>query len=518
MKSQFRQSFTALTILIGTAGGFICMPTAWAGNTDLPSKSEVLPVMNNVATYARNNYPPDCAKFANGVLHIGNMAFYSVNIDANVLAYTEDYGNYNNWIVCRTANRHNRLAGPQAWISADDVSPVADITDTRAEIADQTSLSLATITNGAYFSVDSQFMALPAFAMLGKRDNNNSYFTRMKDLWNYTKVTLQLYDTTAHLYYRDASYIYPGTQTPNGKKLFWSRGNGWALGALARILTDLPSNDSNRAAYVKTFQELSAALKAVQRSDGFWNMSLYDPNYYPGPETSGTALFAYGMAWGINNGLLSKTTYTPVVAKAWNAMVGTAVHANGQLGYVQPVGEAPVDPSLVTYDSSFDFGVGCFLLAGSEVYKLAQLLGNPNFDAGTASPWVLGKGTSIVTGNARSAPYSAKLTVSASGTNSLSQVVTPATPGKTYTFSGYVKIVNSLPGGTRLKTEFVDDTGSTIKTTVGTLVTSAASYTFQTVSVVAPANTARVRFRILNPANTNTTGISYWDDMIATEQ
>ena len=175
-------------------------------------------------------------------------------------------------------------------------------------------------------------MGLPAFAMLGKLDDNNSYFDRMYELFDHNKTKLGLYDAMAHLYYRDTSYIYPDKQTPNGKKVFWSRGNGWALGALARILRELPATDPARAEYVTTFKQMSAALKAVQRSDGFWNMSLYDPDHYPGPETSGTALFVYGMAWGINNGLLSKTTYKPVVAKAWNAMVTTAVHPDGNSG------------------------------------------------------------------------------------------------------------------------------------------------------------------------------------------
>jgi hypothetical protein len=116
---------------------------------------------------------------------------------------------------------------------------------------------------------------------------------------------------------------------------------------------------------------MSGALKAVQRADGFWNMSLYDANHYPGPETTGTALFVYGMAWGINNGLLSRSTYLPVVANAWNAMVRVAVHPDGKLGYVQGIGQAPVPTRQVTYESTADFGVGVFLLAGREVARLA---------------------------------------------------------------------------------------------------------------------------------------------------
>jgi hypothetical protein len=116
---------------------------------------------------------------------------------------------------------------------------------------------------------------------------------------------------------------------------------------------------------------MGAALKTVQRADGFWNMSLSDPGHYPGPETSGTALFVYGMAWGMSNGLLSKTIYKPVVTKAWNALVTTAVHPSGQMGYVQGVGKEPMPFQQVPYESSADFGVGVFLLVGSEVFKMA---------------------------------------------------------------------------------------------------------------------------------------------------
>jgi hypothetical protein len=116
---------------------------------------------------------------------------------------------------------------------------------------------------------------------------------------------------------------------------------------------------------------MSAALKDVQRADGFWNVSLYDPDHYPGPETSGTALFVYGIASGINNGLLDDATYRPVIARAWDALVNTAVHPSGKLGYVQGVGKEPASAQPVTAASSADFGVGVFLLAGSEVWKMA---------------------------------------------------------------------------------------------------------------------------------------------------
>jgi rhamnogalacturonyl hydrolase YesR len=115
------------------------------------------------------------------------------------------------------------------------------------------------------------------------------------------------------------------------------------------------------------------ALGKVQREDGFWNVSLLDPTNFGGKEVSGTAMFTYGMAWCINRGLISRKKYLPVVNKAWNGLVTESLHPNGFLGYVQGTGKQPSDSQPVGYDTvpNFeDFGPGCFLLAGSEMYKI----------------------------------------------------------------------------------------------------------------------------------------------------
>jgi rhamnogalacturonyl hydrolase YesR len=137
----------------------------------------------------------------------------------------------------------------------------------------------------------------------------------------------------------------------------------------------LPPDAPHRAEYEQMIKDMADALAKVQRDDGFWNCSLHDPNNFGGKETSGTALFTYGMAWGIRQGLLPAEKYRPIVAKAWNAMANEAVHPNGFLGYVQGTGKEPKDGQPTTYDNRPDFddyGLGCFLLAGSEVYRLVQ--------------------------------------------------------------------------------------------------------------------------------------------------
>ena len=222
--------------------------------------------------------------------------------------------------------------------------------------------------------IDAIQMAMPVLAKLGKLTGEQKYYDKMWEMYACTRNTLNggLYNQKEGLWWRDADFM-PPYEEPNGRNCYWSRGNGWVYAALVRVLDEIPNNEKHYRAYLKDFLAMSKALKAIQRGDGFWNVSLHDPGHYGGKETTGTSLFVYGMAWGINNNILSAEEYLPIVIKAWNAMVTEAVHPNGFLGYVQGTGKEPKDGQPVTYDSVPDFedyGVGCFLLAGTEVYKL----------------------------------------------------------------------------------------------------------------------------------------------------
>ena len=188
----------------------------------------------------------------------------------------------------------------------------------------------------------------------------------------YSKTRWKLYDETDHIWFRDSTQVPAKSLSPNRKKVCWSRGNGWAVAACVRVLNDLPADHSYRVEYVQLLTEMAAALKACQREDGFWNRNLADPEHLAGPETSGTALFVYGLSWGINHGVLDREFYLPVVLKAWNGMTTIAVHKNGLLGYVQGPGFKPESNYPLNAESTWDYGVGAFLLAGSEVVKLAE--------------------------------------------------------------------------------------------------------------------------------------------------
>jgi unsaturated rhamnogalacturonyl hydrolase len=208
--------------------------------------------------------------------------------------------------------------------------------------------------------VDALNMAMPSFAELGVLDNSSADLTTMHTLFEYTKT--HLYDTQVGLWYRDPSFV--------GSNTFWSRGNGWAFMAMTKVLAALPTTDPHRAEYVQVFQRMAHALRPLQRPDGLWNVDLTNPADHPGPETSGTAMFTYGLAWGVNNGILPAAVFTPVVQRAWHGLTTVALQPSGLLGYVQGVAGSPSGGQPVTASDTAAYGVGAFLLAGQQIAKL----------------------------------------------------------------------------------------------------------------------------------------------------
>ena len=93
---------------------------------------------------------------------------------------------------------------------------------------------------------------------------------------------------------------------------------------------------------------------------------MLDQGNYSEPEISGSALFTYALAWGINQDVLDGKVYRPVVAKAWAGML-KHVYADGRLGCIQQTGAEPA-PFKAT--ASYTYGVGAFLLAGSEIRRM----------------------------------------------------------------------------------------------------------------------------------------------------
>ena len=312
-----------------------------------------------------------------GVYYEGLVALYKVKPDTAYLNYALRWGQFHKWGLrdgVTTRNGDNQCCG-QTYIDLYMQNRYKEerIRDIRACIDNM----IATDKIDDWNWIDALQMAMPVFARLGTNYNNEKYFDRMHEMYLYTKLkhgTNGLYSTEDHLWWRDKDFV-PPYKEPNGQNCYWSRGNGWVVAALVRTLDFLPKSSKYRKEYITTLTEMFGALVPLQRTDGFWNVSLKDPDHFGGKEVTGTALFVYGMAWGINQGVISKKDYLPVVMKAWNALITESVHPNGFLGYVQGTGKEPKDSQPVGYDNvpNFeDFGLGCFLLAGSEVYKLSK--------------------------------------------------------------------------------------------------------------------------------------------------
>ena len=374
----------------------------------MPPREQILSDMVLANNYFTNEWPtPGCSSCLPGshpssiwtraTYMEGVLALYRINQDPNIYNYAVQWGSFSSW----------GLRGGDTDTTPDDQGAGQEYielyqfdtsqTNRLTHIANNVNYWLAHGTGLTQWSyVDSLHMSMPAFAMLSGINSNvisalrtnytyppamYSYFHNTKSVYGPSNG---LYNASDHFWWRDTTFLSNYVASDGTKeKCYWSRGNGWAFVALARTMDALSTNDAHYPEYLQTFEDMAGALKAVQRSDGFWNVNLGYTNDYPGPESSGTACFTYGMAWGINRGYLDSNTYLPAVIKGWNALAVGALHHssgadNGFLGYVQGTGSKPADHQPVTYTSVPDFDdftVGLFLLAGSQVYQLSSTSG-----------------------------------------------------------------------------------------------------------------------------------------------
>jgi rhamnogalacturonyl hydrolase YesR len=218
---------------------------------------------------------------------------------------------------------------------------------------------------------DALFMAPPVLAKLARTLKDPHWLVLADTL--YRQSYQLLYNQDEKLFARDAGYLTDaagnGKKEANGKKVFWSRGNGWVMAGLARFLQEMPANYQGRSFYISLFKNMSERLLSLQQADGMWRTSLLDPEAYPGGEGSGTGFNCYALAWGVNQKILDKPVYLPAVKKAWEGL-NTLVNEEGRVGWVQPIGADP--KKNFTADSWESYGAGAFLLAGSEIIKLKK--------------------------------------------------------------------------------------------------------------------------------------------------
>jgi rhamnogalacturonyl hydrolase YesR len=378
MSDSIRKKLLILLIII--SGGIL-----QTYSQELPDRKEVLRTMTLVNNYFMEKYADYKAPsrtdnvrpsniWTRGVYYEGLVALYSIYPQEKYYRYMYDWADFHGWGMRNgntTRNADDQCCG-QTYIDLYKMSPAPEKIRNIKVCMD---MLINTPQLNDWSWVDAIQMGMPVLAKLGELTGDQRYYNKMYQMYLFTRNNeggRGLYNSEESLWLRDASFL-PPYKEPNGKNCYWARGNGWVYAALVRVMEIIPANEEHRAQYLTDFLSMSEALKNCQRKDGFWNVSLHDPNHFGGKETSGTSLFVYGMAWGINNQLLDRETYLPVVLKAWNALVKDAVHPDGFLGWMQGTGKEPKDGQPVTYDKipNFeDYGVGCFLLGASEVYKL----------------------------------------------------------------------------------------------------------------------------------------------------
>lgn len=229
--------------------------------------------------------------------------------------------------------------------------------------------SLQFVNSGNYWSTqrwswcDALFMGPTVWAKMANITGEKKYLDFM--FTEYKATTGYLFDKDENLYYRDSNYF--TKKEANGTKVFWGRGNGWVFAGLPVIIRELPGNYEHKDFFVSVFRKMAGKIISLQQPDGSWHASLLDPGSYPNPEMSATAFFVFGLAWGIDNGYLDKSVYLPAVIKGWKSMVAS-LWPDGKVGFVQPIG---ADPKSVTREMTEVYGVGGFLMAGTQIYKMA---------------------------------------------------------------------------------------------------------------------------------------------------
>lgn len=352
----------------------------------LPSPQSVMETMKLTNAYFMNKWP-DAGKsiitnkerpsniWTRAVYYEGLMALYQLNPDKNYYEYAVQWGEKHKWGLrsgVATRNADDQACG-QTYIDLYNIDPKPErIKDIKASM----DLMMKSGKVNDWTWIDALQMGMPVFAKLAALYKDDAYYEYMYKMYMHSKNVEGggLYNEKDGLWWRDKDFV-PPYKEPNGEDCYWSRGNGWVIAAFVRVLEIMPTNAPHRDEYLKTYHQMIKALVPLQRKDGFWNVSLHDPNHFGGKETSGTALFVYGMAWGVNKGILDAKTYRPIIAKAWKGMSKKAIQSNGFIGFLQGTGKEPKDGQPVTFTSMPDFedyGLGCLLLAGSEVYKMKK--------------------------------------------------------------------------------------------------------------------------------------------------
>lgn len=384
-----KRIFLIITLILGVSGTFA---------KKQPERKHIIACMERVNDYFMAHHHPDDDSIRTSQTYPSNawtrsiyleglMALNDISPQSRYTEYALIWAETNQWNFhggMHTLKADNQCCG-QTYIDLYRLyhhpQAIANVERLLNNIVNNT-------THNDWDEVNAIRTAMPLYARMGNLKKDLRYFEKMMELYRHVRNRIGLYNPTDGLWWQSAQYM-PSYQEPNGTPCYWSRGNGWVIAGLARTIEEIDKvlpelNGENRqklqnirCSLAEDFMATVTAVQPLQRKDGFWNCSLTDPLHYGGPETSSTALFIYGMAWGVRKQMLSPDVYLPVITKGWQSIMEKAVHPEGFLGYIQGEGKEPKDGQPVTYASrqnGNDFGTGCFLMAGAEIIRLLSQL------------------------------------------------------------------------------------------------------------------------------------------------
>lgn len=376
MKNIIKQAICCVAMLGITSIALAAKPT---------EAEQVRAIIDRVNSYWQTNHSPCVWSFWDqAAYHTGNMEAYFLSGNERYRAYSEAWAEHNKWrgAKCNDKSKWRYetygegdefvLFGDyqicfQTYVDLYNLLPEPHKIARAREVMEH---QMSTPNNDYWWWADGLYMVMPVMTKLYRVTGNPRYLERLYEYICYSDSIML--DKETGLYYRDAKYVYPKHRSANGKKDFWARGDGWVLAGLAKVLKDLPAEYQHRQFFVDKFVRMAETVAATQQPEGYWTRSMMDPDHAPGPETSGTAFFTYGLLWGVNNGYLDKEQYLPVIRKAWNYLSKTALQKDGRVGYVQPIGEKAIPGQIVDENSTAPFGVGAFLLAACEYVRLLE--------------------------------------------------------------------------------------------------------------------------------------------------
>ncbi len=211
--------------------------------------------------------------------------------------------------------------------------------------------------------LDDMFMALPSMAVRSQYANDPK---QLDDAANIaTGFFKRMWIPEKNIFRH--GYVEGAEHQPS---MAWGRANGWAILTMSQLLDFLPESHPKRAEILDMFRKHAAGLAELQGIDGFWHQLLDRPETYE--ETSATAIFAYALAHGINQGWLDATTYGPVAQLAWEA-VASKINEKGEVEDVCVGTGMGFDPAYYAYrpvSVKAAHGYGPAIWAGAEMIKL----------------------------------------------------------------------------------------------------------------------------------------------------